>query len=225
MVYNRALNWLIPGCCPGCGDTGASGFCAECRAELPAVERVCRGCGLSRPVAACPRAAGGWCVDAVVAPFAYAEPLQGYLHALKFAGRRHLGPALGELLADHLRASDAGAAVDVLIAVPLHRRRLASRGYNQAIEIARPVAVALDKPLLRSRIGRRRATVPQTELGAKHRRLNPRGAFVVSRALSGLRVAIVDDVITTGATINVLALECLRAGAWSVQAWAIARSM
>lgn len=164
-------------------------------------------------------------LDAVVAPFEYVEPIDGYIHALKFAGRRHLGRALGEVLVDAVRTAPASHVIDVVVPVPLHRRRFLERGYNQAVEIARAVAAALRIDYYIAGIRRQRTTAAQTLLTASERQTNLRHAFSVKRNLKGLNVAIVDDVITTGATVNALARELKLAGARSVQAWAIARSV
>jgi ComF family protein len=189
------------------------------------VRRPCPRCGLSLPAASCPATSAAWTVATVVAPFRYAEPLQGYLQALKFAGRRNLGRALGELLVDHLVATGMAEGIDSVVAVPLHRRRLISRGYNQAVEIARPIVAALRIPKLVAGIVRCRSTAAQSELSALERRANLRGAFAVNRPLDGRRIAVIDDVMTTGATVNTLALVLLRAGAESVQAWTVARAL
>jgi ComF family protein len=136
--------------------------------------------------------------------------------------RREFGRALGELLVDAISASSAAA--DAIVAVPLHRSRLIERGYNQALELARPLAAATRKPLLVSGIHRRRPTAPQSQLAAAHRRQNLRGAFRVSRRIEGMHLAIVDDVMTTGATVEALAEALRSAGAASVVAWVLARS-
>ncbi|MDH3506131.1 MAG: ComF family protein [Gammaproteobacteria bacterium] len=225
MVYHSLLQFLLSGRCAACGSGSATGLCTGCRADLAPVERPCAHCGLPMPVSTCPRQGSTWVLDAVIAPLEYVEPLDDYVQALKFAGRRHLGRALGELLVEAVRTSPASWNVEAIVPVPLHRRRFLERGYNQAVEIARPVAAALRIDLCIAGIRRQRATAAQAQLGANERRANLRRAFSVTRDLKGRRVAIVDDVITTGATINSLAHELLLAGASSVQAWAVARSI
>jgi ComF family protein len=150
-------------------------------------------------------------------------PLNHYVHELKYRGGRSLGRALALLLVERLAA--ARPAVDALVPVPLHARRLRERGYNQAVEIARTTASELQVPLLVRGVRRTHARKPQSGLTADERHANVAGAFSVTRALTGLRVAIVDDVITTGATANALATELQRAGAARVEAWAIARTL
>jgi ComF family protein len=216
------LGVLFRETCPGCGGVSDAGFCRVCAADLPRTSNPCGGCGLARPVARCPRQAAPWQVEAVVAPFAYAPPLDHHIQQLKYAGARSLGRAFGLLLAPAVR--DACSDVDVLVPVPLHPTRLRERGYNQAIEIARPLCRALDMPVLLRGIERRHASASQTGGSAAQRRAGVTSAFRVARNLAGLRVAIIDDVITTGATVNALAAELLAAGAARCIAVAAART-
>jgi len=136
-----------------------------------------------------------------------------------------MGRALGLVLAEHLNARSEAPHPDALLAVPLHKRRLIERGYNQALEIARALSAELGIPLLRAGAQRRQATQPQSALGAAQRARNMAGVFRVTRDFGGLSIVLVDDVITTGATINSLARTLHRAGAREVQAWAVARAL
>ena len=217
------LKRLFPEVCPACGGSTDAGFCTICTAGFPRVEHPCPRCGLTQPVLRCPRRATAWNVALVIAPLRYGVPVDHYLHALKYRGARKLGRALGLLLADRLRAQRI--QIDALVAVPLHPRRLHERGYNQATEIARTVSQRLQIPLLARGIRRCRASPPQTGLDAKQRYANIATAFAISRDLSELRLAIVDDVITTGATVNALAAALAAAGAARLEAWAIARTL
>jgi ComF family protein len=190
--------------------------------DLPRIAHPCDGCGLARPVARCPRREAPWAADAVVAPFAYAPPLDHYVVALKYAGERSLGRAFGLLLEPAVREACGG--VDALVPVPLHGRRLRERGYNQAIEIARPLARALGVPVLLRGVERLPAARSQTGQSARARRASVANAFRVERSLAGLRLAIVDDVLTTGATVNALAGALRAAGAVGCIAVAAART-
>ena len=136
-----------------------------------------------------------------------------------------MGRALGLLLAEVLEDRCSTAGIDVLVPVPLHRRRLRERGFNQAFELARPVAARTGLPLVIRGIQRQANTRAQSLLAAADRHSNMHGAFGVTRNLKGMNVAIVDDVITTGATVNALAASLHGAGAEAIHAWALARAV
>ncbi|MCC5862411.1 MAG: ComF family protein [Gammaproteobacteria bacterium] len=140
---------------------------------------------------------------------------------VKFARRLAWARALGELLAGELPAAE----IDIVVPVPLHPTRLAVRGFNQAQEIAVPVAHRLARPLRPEAVRRCRATRPQSTLSAADRQSNMAGAFRVHRgAVEGRRVLLVDDVVTTGATATALALAVAAAGATEVTLAAVARA-
>jgi ComF family protein len=221
LVY-KLLKKLFVESCPACGGPSGSGFCASCVTEFGRVPNACPRCGLARPVAHCPREQAPWHIDAMVAPFTYAAPLDHYVHALKYRGGRPLGRAFGLLLSPS--AGPLSSAVDALVAVPLHGVRLRERGYNQALEVARALSRELRLPVLEHGIKRIDPTASQTGQGARERRASMLRAFRVERALAGQRIAIVDDVVTTGATVNALAAELRMAGADSCCVFAVART-
>jgi ComF family protein len=221
LVYG-VLERLFIETCPACGLASRGGFCGVCAAELTRVANACPQCGLARPVAHCPRSHMPWEVDAVVAPFSYAPPLDDYVQALKYRRARAMGRTLALLLDPQLEI--LRGEIDALVAVPLHRTRLHDRGYNQAQEIARVLARALKVPALTRGIERRIATPAQAGQGAKERRSSVARAFRIQRELAGRRLAIVDDVVTTGATVNALAAELKAAGAARCVVLAVART-
>jgi ComF family protein len=157
------------------------------------------------------------------APFAYSWPLDHLVQSLKYRGNLATARVLGTLLADRVAHGVPGRAVDVIVPVPLHPLRHAGRGFNQSAEIARHVGRRLQLPVGESKVQRWRATPPQVGLHVEERRRNLADAFRAS-AVEGLRVAIVDDVTTTGATLQELACELSRAGAVAVDAWCVART-
>lgn len=228
-LVQRLAAVVLPERCPACSGPTTKGFCSGCRAELPRIEDPCVVCGLPKPVAHCPRQRGDWHVAAVRAPFRYAPPLDAYLHKLKFGRARALGRALALAAAPTLAAGvDARSEKDpLLVPVPLSRERLVERGFDQAVEIARALARELTLPVDTAVATRRRPIAPQSLLGARERRANVAGLFGVTRpaAVHGRAVIVVDDVITTGATVNALAAVLLTAGAIRVEAWAIARTI
>jgi ComF family protein len=219
-----ALLW--PPRCLLCGAPGEEGrdLCAACADVLPWNERACASCALPLPA---PAPACGRClaapppVHATCAAFLYGFPLDRLLPRLKF----HQGLAAGRLLAQ--LATDAFAHAprpDAMVPVPLHRDRLRERGYDQALELARPVAQALGLPLREGLLRRRKATAPQSRLDAAARRRNLKGAFeVVACRPPPLHVALFDDVMTTGATLYAAAKALRNAGVQRVDAWVCAR--
>ena len=163
-----------------------------------------------------------WHVGLTAAPFSYTAPLDHYLHALKYRGSRHLGRAFALLVAPALRRLQG--SVDALVPVPLHRARLRERGYNQARELARTLSRELRLPVLERGIARCGPGTSQTGQTARERRASMARMFRVERELAGQRIAIVDDVVTTGATVNALAAELRAAGAVRCVVLAVART-
>ncbi|TWH99127.1 ComF family protein [Luteimonas cucumeris] len=219
-----ALLW--PPRCLLCGEAGASGrdLCPACAAALPWNRSACRHCALPLPLAA---DACGQCLrhppplQEIHAALIYDFPADRLLPRLKFHGDLACGRLLSQLMID--------ACVDlprpqVLVPLPLHRARLRSRGYDQALELARPLARALAIPLSDRVLRRRRDTVPQSRLDAAARRRNLRSAFAVDAAIAlPDHVTLVDDVMTTGATLHAAANALHRAGVARVDAWVCAR--
>jgi ComF family protein len=215
---------LLPHFCLLCGaDADEAQICAPCDEELPRLtSKRCAVCAM--PLAS--GAVCGACLDSppqyqrVVAPFCYRFPLDALIQAYKYGGRlahaRVLGAALAAVVAPD---------VDVIVPMPLAPRRLAERGYNQALEIARVVASATRLPLLPLACRKVVETPPQAALPWKERARNVRRAFVCDADVRGKRVAVVDDVLTTGATLNELARVLRKAGAIEVAGWVVARTL
>jgi len=190
------LPWLTGPCCPQCAlPTADGGICGACLSHPPRFDRV-------------------------TAAFAYAWPLAPLIHHYKYAGNL----ALATLLAQALGARLAGDA-DFIIPMPLAPQRLRSRGFNQALEIARVVSRMTGVPLAPAACRRVRDTAPQASLPWQARARNIRNAFVCDADLSGLRVAVIDDVMTTGATLDELARNLRQAGALEVHGWMVARTL
>ncbi len=165
--------------------------------------------------------------DRVRTALIYEYPVDRLVTRAKFQSRAECALALGELLGLRLRAARISRTLippDVIVPVPLHRRRLARRGFNQAAEIAAPIARMLGVPLMERGCRRVVETVEQTTLSGSARRANLRGAFHVDTCRGGLRAAIVDDVLTTGTTVAELTQAFLDAGAAAVEVWVAARS-
>jgi len=220
---------LLPLRCLLCGGRGADGrdLCEGCARDLPRNDVRCPRCAL--PLKA-PAPLCGECLEREPAfasawvPFLYAHPLDLLEARFKFRGDLAAGRVLSELMIERA-GREAPARPDALVVVPLHVERLRERGYNQAFELARPLARAIGVPLVRDLLVRTRATAAQTGLDAPARRRNLRGAFAVASASSLPRhVALLDDVMTTGATLRECARVLRRAGVARVDAWALARA-
>ncbi len=155
--------------------------------------------------------------------YPYTPPISTLIHWMKFDARLPAALTLGTLMA-HALAETQAAIPDALVPVPLHPHRLRARGFNQALELARPLATLLKRPLLARACARVRATRPQSTLQATSaRRGNVKGAFRACRRLQGYpTIAIVDDVLTTGSTVAELGRVLRRAGVRRVLVWACA---
>jgi len=224
--FTRLGRWLLAPRCLLCAEPGAEGrdLCRRCTEALPWNRSACARCGLPLPV---PAAACGACLvqpppfAATTAAFVYAFPVDRLLPRLKF----HADLAAGAVLADVMASAFANAdRPEVLVPVPLHRSRLRQRGYDQALELARPLARSLGLPLRTDLLRRIRATDAQSELDARHRRVNLRGAFACALPREMPKhVALFDDVMTTGATVSEAAAALRAAGVLRVDVWVLAR--
>ena len=228
---------MLPARCYFCGAAGDLGYvdlCSRCHASLPWLPG-----GIPPTVSAA--AADGSGHAAVVSAFAYAAPVDAALKALKFGGDRAAARMLGTLLAMAVTSAvTAGRLVlpDLLLPVPLHPRRLADRGFNQAGLVAGHAGAWLRRPVRDDWLRRERSTLAQTALHAAERRRNVAGAFAATpracaalragptlRAGMALRVALIDDVMTTGATLEAASAALLQAGPVEVQRWSVATPM
>jgi len=226
-LVDDALDALLPSRCLLCGarGQGALSLCSACAADMPRNMTCCTRCALPLGVPAplcgrCIKHAPPW--DAAWVPFRYEWPLAQLEARFKFGGDLAAGRTLSLLW----NASQAPRdPPDAIVPVPLHRSRLRKRGYNQALELAKPLAKHFGVPVLHDALRRTRATDAQTELTAVRRRRNVRGAFVAN--LDGKvpeHVAVLDDVFTTGATLAECVRVLKRTGVQRVDAWALARA-
>ena len=223
-LLRRASLCLLAPRCLVCGEAGVDGLdlCPWCREELPWNEPACLRCAL--PLAAgfdCPRClAEAPPFTRAHAAFRYEFPVDRLLPRFKF----HADLAAGELLATLMQWSlDPAQWPQALLPVPLHRSRLRHRGYDQALELAKALSRETKLPLLASRLQRVRRTRAQTELGRSARRRNLFGAFaLVPGPPLPAHVALVDDVLTTGATAGECAHLLLDAGVARVDLWTVA---
>ncbi len=204
-------------------------FCPACVDSLPYMQSHCPGCGESRPDQIGENLLCGQCQQtprpfaSVRALFHYQRPVATYIQQLKYRRRLDLARTLGLLMAKHLKSTDK--TVDLIMPIPLHRSRLVGRGYNQALELARPIAKKLALPLDYKSLVRTRKTKSQTKLSIDARRKNIRHAFaVLGNKVAGKKIALIDDVFTTGLTAEAATHALRKSGATSVECWVLARA-
>ena len=212
-------------CDQGAGD---GHICRQCRQFLPWNDNYCDCCGQVTIAAQPPGVACAACqlrwppFEKARAPLIYDFPVDAALKAIKFKRQLWFVPAFADLLVSALK--NDFPRVDALVPVPLHRWRQMTRGFNQAVELCRPLRQATGLPML-CQARRIRATRAQTGLNATERKNNLKNAFAVSGKLCCRHPVIVDDVITTGETCSQLALTLLDAGAESVNVLTVARAV
>jgi ComF family protein len=220
---------LFPAHCVLCGDkgSGSQDLCPSCLASLPQNRHNCVRCGTPLSINAS-EALCGQCLqrpppfERVLSPFLYEAPTDHLIQQLKFSGRLEMARLLGNMMASWL-GPRLDSLPDEIIPVPLHHKRLRERGFNQALELARPIARRLQLPLNTHACQRIRFTVPQTGLPAAERARNVKNAFEVTGTI-GRRIALVDDVMTTGQTLHAVTHAVRKAGAEEVEVWVCARA-
>ncbi len=226
--------FLLPSPCLLCGGRGVAtgsplpaGLCFPCLDTLPRNEHHCVRCAL--PVAASASAVlCGRCqrqtpsFDMAFSPFLYRDALPSMIYRMKVTGNLALAATLGELLYRHL--PETADRPQCLIAIPLHPSRQRRRGFNQSQELCRVLARGWRIPLLRDVLIRCRDNPPQKGLDARQRKRNCRGIFRLTGAIRYRHVALVDDVMTTGATLNEAARVLKQAGVGRVDVYALARA-
>jgi ComF family protein len=221
--------WLLPPVCVLCAARGEGrDLCPACHASLPYTTTACKRRALPLPASG----AGQECGECQRHPpdydrgyslLRYEPPADQLIQRLKFNARLPLARLLGELMAEQL-ARRTQTWPECIIPVPLHRTRLRERGFNQALEIARPLARRLHIPLDYRSCTRVRHTAVQSLLPAAARHKNIKGAFQVTRPLTVRHVALVDDVMTTGHTLRECAATLRKAGVEQIEVWVVARA-
>ncbi|WP_332848472.1 ComF family protein [Massilia sp. S19_KUP03_FR1] len=220
---------LLPSSCALCAGPCKGVLCAPCRSQYTLARRRCLQC--ANPLAAhepvvrcgaCIKATPGY--DATVAAVDYAAPFDALVLQLKFGAQLALAPMCAQLVRDAMLGRAGLDLPDVLCPVPLGPRRLVERGFNQALEIARPLARALGVPLDPRLLARPVDTPAQSTMTPAARRDNVRRAFVACGDVEGKHVGVVDDVMTSGQTLHAVARTLKRAGAARVTNLVFART-
>lgn len=226
-ILDLLRRWIVPASCRLCGAPAEPGsVCAGCQADLPWNRVACPVCAL--PLNSPSPQICGTCsnlppaFDAALAPFRYDVPIGRMIGGLKYQARLDVARWLGMAIAG-AAAERSQPMPDLLIPVPLHASRLRQRGYNQALELARGIRRVLPIAIDWRCAQRTRATADQIGQTAVERRREVRGAFVVGPAVRGRHIALIDDVMTTGSTVDALATAARAAGAERIEVWVAAR--
>jgi ComF family protein len=234
MVYNWMLPLLpalYPTRCLLCGttETGGAGLCVECENFLPRNEVACARCALPLPSTSGTNLICGNCqkkappFDQIIAPFYYLQPLNYFISEFKFQSRLVYGRLLADLMLGELK-QNAIKMPDLLLPVPLHKSGLRQRGFNQSSELCRHLSKHLSIPWSPDLLLKHRETVHQRSLKRKERKKNISGSFRYLGRKAWLHVALVDDVVTTGATVEAAATVLKAAGVQRVDVWAVCRT-
>ena len=237
-MFRALLDIVFPPLCHACKefipDAGDLHLCTTCRGEVHSVSSpLCTVCGvpfatpggIDHPCGAClvthPRFA------AARAPVLFDGVARDLIHRFKYDKKVHLARPLALLTKEALTSFVASLSADLLIPVPLHRRRLRERGFNQAVLLCRPLAKAWNIPLVVDNLQRIRWTEPQVTLSASEREANVRGAFALAdpAAVRGRKVILLDDVYTTGSTVAECSRVLRQAGAEVVYVITVARAV
>ncbi|MDH5387291.1 MAG: ComF family protein [Gammaproteobacteria bacterium] len=232
-VVHSNVQLLYPPRCLMCGHAGRNGadLCEHCHQQLPFNQTACISCALPLPVGTSAGAVCGRCqkkqpfYDQAFSVFSYEQPVIWLIQQLKFNEKLAHARLLGELLANSDCVEKIKAEEEVcILPVPLYRKRMRQRGFNQSIELARALSKKTGWPMELNAVERARDTSAQTGLDAKARRKNIRGAFAVVEPLLQKHVVIVDDVVTTGSTANELSRVLKKAGVERITVLSLARA-
>jgi len=219
---------FFPNACVLCLKTAYREYdlCEACEEDLPWIENACPQC--SKPQVhslLC-----GNCIkqppkyDHVYALFEYQFPIDKLVTGFKYGDRFQYGAVLSKLLTNHFGNKITNNKPDLIIPVPLHPRRMRKRGFNQALELAKPLSKKFNIPLDNNVCKRIKYTLSQSERGQSKRKSNLRGAFISSAKMKLDHVTIIDDIVTTGSTINSLASCLKKAGVKKVDVWCVGRT-
>lgn len=226
MVYKWLKKILFPEChCCRKPITPDRYLCATCQQKMPVTPYACKVCAAALPDDT--QSLCGACIkqmpdfDASIAAYRFDQPVAGWIKAFKFSRQLQHVPVLADAL---LQAVQGQGMPDLLLPIPLHRTRLRERGFNQSLELARYLSRHLSVAVDAHSLCRQRETKPQSGLKARQRQRNVREAFQVVKPIAAKHVALIDDVMTSGATVSEAAYVLKQAGVERVDVWVVARA-
>lgn len=235
MDLNTVNNWvknirkmLCPNVCLLCDKPTDGALCANCAAELPYLDKTCTRCALPLDEQDNDSLTCGECLadppafDRILAPFRYAEPIDQMIGRFKYQHSLPTGRVLGEYLAQHVAAHTP--SVDLLLPVPLHTSRLRQRGFNQSAELAHWLNRHSKIPWRADVLARQQPGEDQRGASRKQRQKQVRQVFAIKATHIPKRIALVDDVVTTGATARTIAKLLRKSGVEYIEVWAVART-
>ncbi len=226
--------YLFAPCCVLCGEKVGSNIslCESCLQDLPRIPSCCYRCGLplknklnNTLCGQCQQSLPP--IDYLISSLHYAYPVSYLVSQLKFQHHLVHAKIFAQLLLTTLQAHSLYHSIplpEIIIPVPLHKKRLRQRGFNQALEIARPISKTLAIPVSTGLIRRAKYTQAQSLLNAVERRKNLRHSFTLIKPISAQHIVLVDDVVTTGTTVYELAHLLKKEGVKTVGVWAVARA-
>lgn len=232
-MLTSLLNIILPNTCHLClAPTGNTlSLCHTCKNRIITPKNPCQRCARPLPHHAMPFALCGQCLyqqphfDNTIALSLYHSPIKEMIIDLKFNGKHLNAKLLSYLFCNKLKQYNQFHIPNALISVPLHYKRLQQRGYNQSYQLARHIAKSLNIPLLPNVIKRSKNTLPQTQLSLVQRKKNVQNAFTCHRLTPYPHIAIVDDVMTTGNTLNSMSHLLKKSGVSTIDAWIMARAL
>ncbi len=228
----QLLTMALPNTCALCQCHSSNGtdLCDSCMQCLPWNQQACQQCAM--PLADKAQTHCGQCLknpppfDRMLSLFIYKRPITHMINQLKFHSKLVQSKLLGELLAEKITQYYKQENLpELIIPVPLHKKRLIQRGFNQSTELAKPISRALNIPIDKHACVRSKHTQAQSSLHAKLRKQNTKGAFAMNKTINATHIAIIDDVVTTGSTISELSKTLRQQGAKLIDIWCCARTI
>lgn len=230
-ILNKTTNFFFPATCVVCKQSSFREFdlCITCEKKLPFLHSSCHRCAEPLPPSSIKNLICGECLkqpppfDETKSLFRYDDPIDKWIMQTKFHENLMYARTLGILMTKYF--SDEQQTFDYIIPVPLHRSRLKQRGFNQALEIARPISKQLRVPLQFQHCHRLRQTNAQSQLKFHERFSNIKNAFAIDKTFSAKKVLVIDDVVTTGNTMREFCKALKNNGVEYIAVWVCARAV